>query len=254
MFGATPDDLDAIAAAATDALDATPVLTRDELTLEVVERTGSAHLREVLGSGWGTLLKPLAWWGVLCHGPTQGNRVTFTSPRRWLSDWRGVPEPDDAAPVVIRAFLRAHGPGTPDTFDAWLSRSTTRRGILKGWFAAMAGELATVDVEGTPMQMFADDVDELAVTEPTDVVRLLGGFDQYVLAAGTNARYLVPTEHRADVSRTGGWISPVVLRGGRVVGTWRADGAIDITLWEDVPHSALERETARMRELLGARR
>jgi hypothetical protein len=23
-------------------------------------------LAEVLGSGWGTLLKPLAWWRVLC--------------------------------------------------------------------------------------------------------------------------------------------------------------------------------------------
>jgi Winged helix DNA-binding domain len=251
-FGATPDDLDAIAAAATDAFDATPTLTRDELTREIVERTGSAHLQEVLGSGWGTLLKPLAWWGVLCHGPAQGNRVTFTSPRRWVSDWRGVPEPNEAAPIVIRAFLRAHGPGTLDTFDAWLSRSTTRRGMLKGWFAAMADELVTVDVEGSPMQILADDVDDLAATEPTEVVRLLGGFDQYVLGAGTNATYLVPTEHRTDVSRTGGWISPVVLRGGRVVGTWRAGDAIGVSLWEDVPPAALKKETARMRELLGS--
>ncbi len=251
VFGATPDDLEAIAAAATDALDATPTLTRDELTQEIVERSGSAHLQEVLRSGWGTLLKPLAWWGVLCHGPAQGNRVTFTSPRHWVSDWRGVPEPDEAAPTVIRAFLRAHGPGTPDAFDAWLSRSLSPRRQLKGWFAAMADELATVDVEGTPMQILADDVDELATTKPTDVVRLLGGFDQYVLGAGTNATYLVPTEHRADVSRPGGWISPVVLRGGRLVGTWRADGAIDVTLWEDVPPAALKKATARMQELLG---
>jgi winged helix DNA-binding protein len=249
-FGATPDDLEAIAAAATDALDATPTLTRDELTREIVERTGSAHLQEVLGSGWGTLLKPMAWWGVLCHGPALGNRVTFTSPRHWVFGWQGVPKADEAAPIVLRAFLRAHGPGTPDTFDAWLSRSLTPRRQLKGWFAAMADELVTVDVEGTPMQILTDDVDELVATKPTDVVRLLGGFDQYVLGAGTNATYVVPTEHRADVSRPGGWISPVVLRGGRVAGIWRADGAIDVTLWEDVPPAALKKETARMQELV----
>jgi Winged helix DNA-binding domain len=249
-FGATPADLEAIAAAATEALDATEVLSREELTQEIVERTGSTHLREVLGSGWGTLLKPLAWWGVLCHGPARANRVTFTSPRHWVSGWREPPDPDVAAPVVLRAYLRAHGPGTPDTFDAWLSRSTTRRGELKSWFAALADDLVTVDVEGTPMQILADDVDELAATKPTKAVRLLGGFDQYVLGAGTNAAYLVPPEHRAEVSRSGGWISPVVLRGGRVVGTWQADAAIDVTLWDDVPASALKRETTRMRKLL----
>ena len=74
-----------------------------------------------------------------------------------------------------------------------------------------------------------------------------------MLGAGTNATYLVPTGHRADVSRPGGWISPVVLRGGRVVGTWRADGAIDVTLWEDVPPAALKKATVRMQELLGTR-
>jgi Winged helix DNA-binding domain len=249
-FGATPADLDAIAAAATEALDATATLTRDELTQEIVDRTGSAHLREVLGSGWSTLLKPLAWWGVLCHGPTQGNRVTFTSPQHWVSGWPDVPDPDEAAPVAIRAYLRAHGAGSPDTFDAWLSRGLSPRRQLKGWFAALADELSPVDVEGTPLQILAEDLDDLVATRPTDLVRLVGGFDQYVLGAGTNATYLVPAEHRSDVSRTGGWISPVVLHGGRVVGTWRADDAIEVSLWDDVPAKALKQETARIQELL----
>src|SRR6478609_642583 len=58
-FGATPADLEAIAAAAAEALSGGAVLTREELTEQIVGRTGSAHLAEVLGSGWGTLLKPL---------------------------------------------------------------------------------------------------------------------------------------------------------------------------------------------------
>jgi hypothetical protein len=82
-FGATPADLEAMAVAASEALAGGGALTREELTGQIVGRTGSAHLAEVLGSGWGTLLKPLAWWGVLCFGPPQGNRVTFVS-AEWL--------------------------------------------------------------------------------------------------------------------------------------------------------------------------
>jgi Winged helix DNA-binding domain len=249
-FGATPDDLEAIAAAASDALDGGDALTREQLTDEVVERTGSEHLREVLGSGWGTLLKPLAWWGVLCHGPSQANRITFASPERWVPGWRGLPELDAAAPVVLRAYLGAHGPATPETFDAWLSRGATRRALRRSWFESMEDELAPVAVEDAPMWVLASDLDELLATDLSGVVRLVGGFDQYVLGAGTNATYLVPSEHRGDVSRTGGWISPVVLYEGRVVGVWRPDDGIDVTLWEDVPKAKLKRETARLRSIL----
>ncbi|MEO3827811.1 crosslink repair DNA glycosylase YcaQ family protein [Actinomadura sp. B10D3] len=94
------------------ALDA--ALTREELTRAVVDRTGSQHLADVLGSGWGTLLKPLAWWGVLCYGPPQGSKVTFTSPARWLPGWAGLPAVEDAARTVIHACLGAHGPATAD--------------------------------------------------------------------------------------------------------------------------------------------
>ncbi|MCQ0014897.1 winged helix DNA-binding domain-containing protein [Actinomadura madurae] len=67
--GATPADVEAIAAAAADALSGGAALTREELTRTVLDRTGAEHLAELLGSGWGMLLKPLAWWGVLCYGP-----------------------------------------------------------------------------------------------------------------------------------------------------------------------------------------
>lgn len=251
-FKATPADLEAIADAASQALAGAKPLTREALTAEIVERTGFEQLREVLSSGWGTLPKVLAWWGVLCYGPADGNRVTFVSPREWVKGWRDVPKPDDAAPQVIRAFLRAHGPATPETFDAWLSRGMTRRGTLKGWFAALEDELATVDVEGVPIQLLAEDVDALRGTKPTNAVRLLGGFDQYVLGAGTKATYLIPAEHRADVSRAAGWISPVVLYGGRVAGVWQPDNGIEVSLWDDVPKRALKAEVDRMRGLLPA--
>ncbi|WP_433463069.1 winged helix DNA-binding domain-containing protein [Spirillospora sp. CA-128828] len=250
-FGATPADLEAIAAAASDALSGGAALTREELAQAVVDETGSQHLAEVLGSGWGTLLKPLAWWGVLCYGPSQGTRVTFTSPAHWLPGWTGLPSMENAARTVIHGYLGAHGPATPDMFDNWLMRKQNRKGDVKAWFAAAEDGLATVEVEGVPMYVLEEHRDELLDTEPTTSVRLLGAFDQYVLGAGTGATYLVPAVHRSQVSRAAGWISPVVLHQGRVAGIWESkDGDLAVTVFEDVPAGPLKDEVNRLRPLL----
>ncbi len=242
-FGATTADLEAIAAVAREVLDGA-ALTREELTAAVLERTGSEHLRQALGSGWGTLLKPLAWWGVLCHGPSRGGKVTFTAP-----GFGTLPAVDDAARTVLRSYLGAHGPATPLMFDNWLMRKTSRKSDVKRWFAALEGELSTVDVEGTEMYALTAELDSLLETAPTSAVRLLGPFDQYVLGAGTDAPYLIPPDHRSEVSRAAGWIAPVVLHGGRVAGTWDPATA-ETSLWEEVPLEPLRHELERWEKLL----
>ncbi|WP_329521685.1 winged helix DNA-binding domain-containing protein [Spirillospora sp. NBC_01491] len=250
-FGATPADLEAIAEAATTALAGGAELTRKELSAAIVAETGSAHLAELLGSGWGVLLKPLAWWGVLCHGPSQGSRVTFAAPEHRFPGWTGPPPVEDAARTVVRAFLGAHGPATPDMFDNWLMRKGSRKKDVKSWFAGAADDLATVDVEGVQMHLLSGHLHELLSTEPTGSVRLLGAFDQYVLGAGTSETHLIPAEHRGEVSRKAGWISPVLLHEGRVAGVWEPkDGDVVVTTFEDVPAAPLAAEIARLRPLL----
>ncbi|GAA3926679.1 winged helix DNA-binding domain-containing protein [Actinomadura viridis] len=250
-FGATPADLEAIASAAASALAGGAELTREELTAAIVAETGSGHLAEVLGSGWGTLLKPLAWWGMLCHGPSRGNLVTFAAPEHAVPGWSGPPSVEDAARTVITAFLGAHGPATAEAFDAWTMRGTSRKKDVRSWFAAAEDLLAEVEVEGVAMYVLREHLDELLDTAPTRAVRMLGGFDQYVLGAGTKAAYLIPPGHRAKVSRAAGWISPVVLYEGRVAGVWEAgDGGVTVTPFEDIPAAALDEEIARLRDLL----
>ncbi|GAB2845608.1 winged helix DNA-binding domain-containing protein [Actinocorallia aurea] len=232
-FGATPAELEALAEAAREALAGGAVLTREELVAEITGRTGSAHLSEALRSGWGALLKPLAWWGVLCHGPARGSLVTFTAPR--LGD---PPPVAEAARTVIGEYLGAHGPATPEMFDAWLTRGSSRKGELRAWFAAAADGLAEVSVDGVPMRMPAGQVASLLDGPPAPKVVLLGAFDPYVLGAGTSCAALIPPERRAEVSRTAGWIAPVVLHEGRVAGTWDPQTK-ETSLWEPVPSPAL---------------
>src|SRR5687768_712238 len=136
-------------------------------------------------SGWGTLLKPLAWQGVLCHGPSQGTRATFRHPKDVSSRWAGLPDVDTAARRAITAYLGAYGPATADAFSGWLSGGWFGKRVLRGWFESLGDDLAEVDVDGERAYILAKDVDDLASTTPTTVARLLPGFDQYVLGPGT---------------------------------------------------------------------
>ncbi len=245
-FGVTPAQMEALGDAVDELLDGA-VLTREDLTTALVERKGFADLAQQLGSGWGAVLKPLAWTGRLCHGPSQGTRITFTSPRSWLAGWSGIPEPEAAARTVIPAYLRAHGPATLTTFDAWLTRGVSRKAALRSWFASLGDELATVAVDGDECVLMADDVDALAGIEPSEDVRLLAGFDQYVLGPGTGDARILAADRRKAVSRTAGWISPVVVYEGRVAGVWElTDDAVDVQLFADspvIPIEALEAES-----------
>jgi hypothetical protein len=197
--------------------------------------------------------------GLLCNGPSRGNRVTFTSPRSWVDGWRGVLAPEAAAQVAIPAYLRAYGPASLETFDAWLTRGGSRKSDLHGWFAALEEEqvLARVAVEGEakPLYALADDVDELKEAAPAQAVRLLPGFDQYVLGPGTGDPRIVPPARRTQVSKAAGWIAPVLISRGAVIGTWEpGDDVLAVSLFAEsgaVNADELARETERIGACLG---
>ncbi|MFN8374344.1 MAG: crosslink repair DNA glycosylase YcaQ family protein [Anaerolineae bacterium] len=69
--GVTLDEIRAIIAAVPEVLDGR-VLTREELADAIATATHSPHIRELLLSGWGALLKPAAYHGYLCFGPESG--------------------------------------------------------------------------------------------------------------------------------------------------------------------------------------
>jgi hypothetical protein len=235
------------------------VLTREQLTAEILERTRDDSLAELLGSGWGTVLKPLAWQGYLCNGPGDGGRVTFTSPGTWIEGWTGLPEPDEAAERVIPAYLGAFGPATMESFDQWLIRGASKKASLRKWFAGLhrSGVLTEVTVGGRPAYARTADLDDIAAAGAVPPVRLLPAFDQFVLGPGTKDEDIIAPGRRALISKAAGWISPVVVAGGRVAGTWETgDGGVTVTLFTEagpVPENALAAEAGRIAEITGCR-
>ena len=252
-FGMTPQLMELFRETARDALGER-ALTREELIAAVSKRRKLAHIADELRSGWGTLFKPLAWQGDLCFGPSSGGRVTFMRPEVASARWAGVPDPDDAAPVAVSAYLAAYGPTTPRSFGRWIASGRTPQRKLDAWFHALGDRLAEVDVDGERAYVLAKDLHALASTRPTATVRLLPGFDQYVLGPRTEDPHVIPPKRRWSVSLQSGWIAPVVVAGGVVSGTWTVDGGTARIAWfreaGRAPRGALEAEVARFASLL----
>lgn len=195
------------------AVNGTP-MTREEL-IAVVGKGKSAHVRELLKSGWGGMLKPAARNGRLCFGPNRGQSVTFVSPQKWLPTWREV-EPEEAIVEMARRYLRAYGPATKADFARWWGAWP---GVGNAAWSGLAEELAHVSVEGARLDILASDLDAIRKAKIDEPVQLLPAFDPYILGH-SNRDHLVDRVHGPKVSRTAGWISAVVLVDGRVAGTW----------------------------------
>ena len=195
------------------ALDGTPV-TREQL-ITVVGRGQTAHVRQILKSGWGGLLKPAARRGWLCFGPNRGQSVTFVRPQSWLNEWHEL-ELDVANAELARRYLRAYGPATRRDYARWMGNFP---GADRAAWAVIEKELIDVSVEGQPAQMLAADLKSMRSHKSQESVQLLPGFDPYLMGHATRD-HLFDAVHRWKVSRVAGWISPVVLVDGSVLGVW----------------------------------
>src|SRR5262245_20598927 len=239
------------------ALDGT-TLSREELVAAIGTNPDLRHLAEQLRSGWGTMLKPLAWQGELCFGPSRGTRVTFRRPADASPGWTGLPAPNVAAPIAVEAYFGAYGPATLEAFNQWMGGGWLRKRAIREMVDAHGGgRLTKVDVEGRPAYVLSEHVDELAAAGSTEAVRLLPNFDAWILGPGSKDERVLSPERRTLVSRQAGRISPMVIARGVVSGTWKLDGdriAID---WFSErgrpPRRAIGAEVERLAAIIGRR-
>jgi hypothetical protein len=254
-FGLTPSHIEEMRGIFREVVG-DDALTREEVIAGITQRPRFEHLGEHMRSGWGTVFKPLAWQGDLVFGLNKGTRPTFMVPEAASKRWKGLPKVDDAwAPVVLN-YLSAYAPAGPVQFSAWLSRGAIPQRKLKTWFAELGEQLTPVDVEGEQLFVRAEDADAIASAGPSKHVRLVGGFDQWVLGPGTDDGHVTPAARRRAVSKQSGWIAPAVLVGGVVSGTWQLDGRRVCVSWfaeaGKVPAKALDAEVDRLSKVVGS--
>jgi hypothetical protein len=252
-FDVTARDMERLIDVIAESLD--EPRTRRELGAAVKARLG-ARMAKNLESGWGSFLKPAARRGVLCFGPSQGQTVTFVRPDAWLAEWREVGQ-DEARAELMRRFLAAYGPASQDQFGEWAGGGHVR-GLRTAW-QLIADELAEIEPKRF---LLARDVETFERARASRVVRLLPAFDPFLLPRQTRP-YLVRSAEEYDrIYRPQGWITPVVLQGGRAVALWqwkRKGAKLEVSVEPLQPlraqtGAAVERETTALARYLGAER
>jgi hypothetical protein len=207
--------------------------TRPEIA-ERVSRALGVQMQSVQGGGWGSrskvaavpvgditfpvsdLLHLVGARGVVCYGPNRGNEPTFVRADAWIPHWQDTPR-EEAERLLLRWYLRAHGPATPADFYMWTGMSL--KGVRQIWADEQAA-LAQVDVEGWEATVLREDLDELRQAGfERPLVRLLPYFDSFLLGH-KEREHLVAAQDRPKVYRPQGWIAPVVLVDGRITAVW----------------------------------
>ncbi|MEK6251597.1 MAG: winged helix DNA-binding domain-containing protein [Actinomycetota bacterium] len=176
--------------------------------------------------------------GIACLGPNRGSSTCLVL----RDDWLGQLPPfdrDAALAELARRYLRAFGPATERDFAYWSGLGlrevrTGLAGIASELTESRLGDHTALSLKGKRSRL-----------PPTGQVRMLGAFDTYML--GYRSRdFAVPPEHVAAVKEGGGgWIRPVIVRDGVVIGGWRSTrsgGRIEISLNLLQPLSAAVRK------------
>lgn len=248
-YSLTPSDWPLLRDVVREALADGP-MTRDELGAAVTSTPKFRHLGFAFADGAGTLLKPLAWQGDMSFGPPRDGRQTFQrldgNPR-----WAGIPGLDEAGRRAVESYFRTYGPATPDHVQYWLGEGLgAGRKRIRSWMAGFGDRLAVVDVDGASAYILREDLEALSATPATAAVRLLPGYDPWVLGPGTADAHVVPPARRALVSRK----ANLVISGGVVSGTWSLTGDQAVVAWfaeaGPPPREALAEEVARLSSIL----
>lgn len=164
--------------------------------------------------------------GIACLGPDRGSDSCLV--RR--EDWLGKPGAFDRASALAelaRVYVGAFAPATDRDFAYWsgLPLRDVRAGL-----EGIAGELGEVHVGDETMLVPRAGLPRLP---RKGQVRMLGNFDTYLLG-WKDRRFSVADEHELHVKEGGGgWIRPVLVEDGIVVGGWRSarrDGRLEVTL------------------------
>ncbi len=186
----------------------------------------------------------------MSFGPPRDGRATFqrldTNPR-----WAGLPDLDRAGQQAVETYFRAYGPATPDHLHYWLGEGLgAGRKRIQSWIVDIGDRLAKVDVDGEPAYVLREDLDDLTTTAATSAVRLLPGYDQWVLGPGTADPHVVPPGRRKLVSRK----ANLVIAGGAMSGTWTlTDDDVVIAWFAEAgrpPKTALADEVQRLAAIL----
>lgn len=219
--GLSLEQVDRLVAAVVTALEQ-GAHSRMDLSRRLVPELGE-WARPMLEHSWGGIIKLACALGHVCHGPAEkgdgegAREALFVHLAQWLGRSLEIPDGRTAMADLARRYLAVYGPATPADFKKFVGFYA---GPAQQAFADLGSEIVPVTLDGKKAYVLERDLPALTGAQPAEgQMAVLGLFDPYLLAHTDTGQYL-EDRFRPAVYRVAGWISPVILRQGRVIATW----------------------------------
>jgi hypothetical protein len=160
------------------------------------------------------ILGRLAHDRLLCFGTRAGKQPTFALLDEWVPGAQSLPRDEALATLALRYFA-GHGPATVQDFMWWSGLTTAE---AKAGLAAVGARLEHERI-GVQDYYFAQDLTAAAI-RPHDAF-LLPPFDEFLVGYRDRSVALDPQYNALIVPGGNGIFNPIIVIGGRVVGTWK---------------------------------
>jgi hypothetical protein len=187
--------------------------------------------------------------GLIVNGPMRGKQHTYALLAERAPQARRM-DGDAALAELTWRFFATHGPATVKDFAWWSSLTVAQ---IKVGLALVGDRLASVAADGKTLWF-----DPAVPSTAEPVVRLLQGFDEYVVAySDTKYAYNVAGAEPTPGRYTDNMMFHPVVVDSQVVGFWRrlvqGKGVrVEVDLFAGARSAALDDELARLAAFTGA--
>ena len=190
--------------------------TRNEVA-DVVEKELGTKARPWVDTGYYIFTKLLAYEGKVCFGPDINGKSTLVRSDKWLPKQPSVLQ-ETAEKSILINYLQCYGPATPQDFSTWSGLKMT---TVKPIWERISNQIVEITINNKPAWILENDLAFLRnIKIETQPVRLLPHFDIFLLGHKDKS-HIVAETHYKQVFKKAAWIAPVLLCGGRAIGTWK---------------------------------
>lgn len=155
-YGVAENEADRVTQGVEEALSAGP-MTRSELTDQILSLkvVGKKAKKWFELSWWGVVRQGLVE-GLICYGPDRGQEATLVRVDQWLPGQREAAELD-ARQIVLRRYLSAYGPATPQDFSKWSGFSIKEvRAVWSHWRKNWLKSSSRIRKDGFSAKIFSN--------------------------------------------------------------------------------------------------
>lgn len=188
---------------------------------------------------------------ILCNGKQRGNKQTFTSLDKWVTDSDKLHK-EEALARLATCFFTSHGPATMEDFTWWSGlRITECRDAL----SMVKDKFIAETVNGRTFYL-PDNLQIPPVSK--DSALLLPPFDEFVVSYKDRSE-LIDAKHYGKVMTKNGLFSPTIMLNGKIIGSWKktvqkGKPQVALTFFEKTPlkiQKLYEPEIKRVEEFYG---